>query len=123
MQSSQCVQLPWKLRHEACRMWLSAIFSLRCFSAGFAMICATNQRPHIVIWSMSTHEVILLELTVCDEEGTEAAQLQKEAKYTELLAEIEHAKWTARLLTLEVGARGLVTRRARYAFLRCFTKN
>ena len=66
---------------------------------------------------MSAHEVILLELTVCAEEGTEAAQLRKEAKYTELLAKIENAKWTARLLTLEVGARGLVTRRARHAFL------
>jgi len=29
------------------------------------VICATNQRPDIVIWSMSAHEVIMLELTVC----------------------------------------------------------
>jgi hypothetical protein len=47
-------------------------------------ICATNQRPDAVIWSMRSRAVILLELTVPAEEGLQA-HLRKEAKYTKLL--------------------------------------
>lgn len=53
--------------------------------------------------------MILLELTCCAKEGVSAAQTRKEARYEELLEEIRTTKtWTARLLTVEVGARGLV---------------
>ena len=57
---------------------------------------------------MSRH-VILLELTCCAEEGFEAAKLRKEVRYHELVESINLAQsWKARLLTIEVGARGLV---------------
>ena len=53
--------------------------------------------------------VILLELTCCAEEGIAAAQVRKESRYQDLLTQIHETKeWTARLFTLEVGARGLV---------------
>ena len=68
-------------------------------------ICATNLRPDAVLWSMNSRTVILLELTCCAEEGVSAAQTRKEARYEELLEEIRATKtWTARLLTVEVGA-------------------
>ena len=59
---------------------------------------------------MNSRTVILLELTCCAEEGVSAAQTRKEARYEELLEEIRGKTWTARLLTVEVGACGLVGR-------------
>ena len=80
-------------------------------------ICATNERPDVVIWSTLARVVILLELTVPAEEGVEAAQLRKEAKYTKLLDEIAASNfWKPKLFTLEVGARGLVATRTFRAF-------
>jgi hypothetical protein len=80
-------------------------------------ICATNQRPDAVIWSMRSRAVILLELTVPAEEGLQAAHLRKEAKYTKLLESISATNfWKPQLLTLDVGARGLVATRTYRAF-------
>ena len=61
--------------------------------------------------------LILLELTCCAEEGIEGAQIRKEARYAELLKQIEEQKWTATLLTLEIGARGLVGSRTFRSFV------
>jgi hypothetical protein len=75
-------------------------------------ICATSERPDVVIWSHRCRVVLLLELTVPAEEGVEAAQLRKEAKYARLLEDITASHfWKPKLLTLEVGARGLVATR------------
>ena len=52
--------------------------------------------------------MILLELTCCAEEGVKAAQLRKEVRYYELIDNINSNGWNAKLLTLEVGARGLI---------------
>ena len=41
-------------------------------------ICATNERPDIIIWSPSTRRVILIELTC---QGIVAARIRKEARY------------------------------------------
>ena len=71
-------------------------------------IYPTNQRPDGVLWSRSTRRVILLELTCCAEEGVAAAQLRKEVRYLELVESINSRGWKADLLTLEVGARGLI---------------
>jgi len=66
---------------------------------------------------MRCRAVILLELTVPAEEGLQAAKLRKEAKYTKLLESISASNfWKPRLLTLEVGARGLVACRTHRAF-------
>ena len=80
-------------------------------------ICATSERPDVVIWSMRCRVVILLELTVPAEEGLQAAKLRKEAKYTKLLESIAASNfWKPQLFTLEVGARGLVATRTYRAF-------
>ena len=53
--------------------------------------------------------VILLELTCPAEEGIEAAQIRKETRYADLLTQINASgNWKARLLTVEIGAWGLV---------------
>ena len=44
------------------------------------------------------------------------AQARKEARYSELMQEVTEQKWTAKLLTLEVGARGLVGSKTFRAF-------
>jgi ssDNA thymidine ADP-ribosyltransferase, DarT/zinc-binding in reverse transcriptase len=80
-------------------------------------IVPTNLRPDVVLWSMRSHVVILLELTCPAEEGISAAQIRKESKYDGLLETINETKtWKARLFTLEVGARGLVASRTYRAF-------
>ena len=80
-------------------------------------ICATKERPDVVIWSMRCRTVILLELIDPAEEGLHAAKLRKEAKYTKLLETISESNfWRPQLLTLEVSARGLVLTRTYRAF-------
>ena len=60
---------------------------------------------------------MLLELTCPAEEGIAAAQIRKQSRYQDLLDEINATKtWKARLLTLEVGARGLVGSSTYHAF-------
>ena len=51
-------------------------------------ILATSERPDIVIWSKSARVVIMIELTVCAEEGSAAAQMRKESRYQSLLDSI-----------------------------------
>ena len=71
----------------------------------------------MLIWFMRCRAVVLLELTVPAEEGLHAAKLRKEAKYTKLLDSISESNfWRPQLLTLEVGARGLVSTRTYRAF-------
>ena len=58
------------------------------------MICSTSERPDIVIWSPLCRTVILLELTCPAEEGIAAAQRRKEARYQELLEQINSVEST-----------------------------
>jgi len=79
-------------------------------------IYSTSQRPDIVIWSKKLHKVVLVELTVPAEEGIEAAQARKEARYLDLCNDINSDKsnpWKASLMTIEVGARGFVAHTTR----------
>ena len=69
-------------------------------------IYGTSERPDIVIWSRSLRKVILIELTVPAEEGFEAAEARKLARYKSLTESIIDAKWKPTLMTVEVGARG-----------------
>ena len=47
-------------------------------------ICVTDKRPDIVLYSISSKTVILIELTCPAEENNRDAQLRKEVKYTPL---------------------------------------
>jgi hypothetical protein len=76
------------------------------------VICTTSERPDVVIWSMRSRAVILLELTV-PEEGLQAAKLRKEAKYTKLLESISESNFWKPTLEVELG---LVSTRTYRAF-------
>ena len=65
-----------------------------------------------------SRNVIVLELTCCAEEGVKAAQTRKECRYHELIETINTKDWNAELLTIEVGARGLIAS----STFRAFTK-
>jgi hypothetical protein len=84
------------------------------------VIYATIQRPDIVIWSVETKQVIMIELTCPAEEGITAAQVRKEARYATLAEEIKSAnqEWSTTVMTIEAGARGFVA----LSLLRCLKK-
>jgi hypothetical protein len=69
-------------------------------------ICPANDRPDIVIYSISTERVIWLELTVPAEENVYAAHTRKLSKYDELNELINCSGWSVHCFAIEVGARG-----------------
>ena len=75
-------------------------------------VYSTPLRPDIVIWSAQRQHVLMVELTCPAEEGIEAAQVRKEARYLPLQNEIKkhNPNWSTEVLTIEVGARGYVAR-------------
>lgn len=77
-------------------------------------ICATSQRPDLVIWSTSKRLVIMIELTCPAEENISAAAFTKSERYADLQDLIQHSGWSSRLFTVEVGARGFVGHSARH---------
>lgn len=71
-------------------------------------ICATNERPDIVIWSDASKCVILIELTCPAEENISAAASRKKARYARLEDMISKSSWCVKTITIEVGCRGFV---------------
>ena len=69
---------------------------------------ATRPTPSFGGHRTDAGPLILLELTCCAEEGVKAAQLRKQVRYHELVENINATNWNASLLTIEVGARGLI---------------
>ena len=69
-------------------------------------IAETTLRPDIVLFSDSTKQVVLLELTVPWEERMEEANERKRAKYANLVEECRRRGWRARCVPIEVGCRG-----------------
>ena len=51
----------------------------------------TDQRPGIVVWSNTTQEVWVIELTVCFETGYEEARTRKTDRNTDLMEQIAEA--------------------------------
>ena len=68
----------------------------------------TDLRPDLVIHSVLTKTAVLVELTVCSEDNFDDAKARKEAKYADLVDEIEENGFTVDLITVEVGSRGFV---------------
>ena len=80
-------------------------------------IYSTNERPDVVIWSLKLQRVILIELTCPAEEGIEAAQIRKQARYLPLVESIAATtSWKPLLMTVEVGVRGFVAITTRQVF-------
>ena len=73
------------------------------------MIAVTNYRPDIVLWSQSTRQVILVELTVPWDDRMEEAFESKKAKYQDRVDECREGGWRVWCLPVEVGCRGFVS--------------
>ena len=77
-------------------------------------ILVTTDRPDIVVFSNSTKRVIIIELTCPVEENLEKWREEKRSKYSRLAEAIEGAgPWKATVMTIEVGARGFVSKAVR----------
>ena len=61
-----------------------------------------------MIWSVSRKRVILIELTCPAEEGIEAADIRKDARYLKLAGDCRESGWSPTMFSVEVGARGFV---------------
>ncbi|GFO09892.1 polyprotein [Plakobranchus ocellatus] len=72
------------------------------------VIRKTALRPYIVIHSASTQQIIMVELTVPYESRMEEAHTFKEAKYLELTKELKKDGYEAKVMPVEIGARGFV---------------
>ena len=82
-------------------------------------IWTTSERPDIVIFSPLSKQVIILELTSPAEENMEKWREQKMTKYEKLVEQIRHGtSWKPHLFTVEVGARGFVSKRACHVWSR-----
>ena len=72
-------------------------------------ISITDQRPDIVVWSNTTQEVWLIELSVCFETRYEDAHTLKTNRYADLMEQIANTSLDGTLVTLEVGCRGFLS--------------
>ena len=77
----------------------------------------TSLRPDMVLLSVTSKQVILLELTVPWEERMEEASERKREKYAELVEECQRRGWRAQCLPIEVGGRGFAGRSLCRAYL------
>ena len=69
-------------------------------------IARTNLRPDIVLSSLKTKTVVMIELTVPLEDLIDGANERKRLKYDELRELCISNGWTTRCIPVEVGARG-----------------
>ncbi|XP_075904972.1 uncharacterized protein LOC142903304 [Nelusetta ayraudi] len=69
-------------------------------------ITTTSLRPDIVLSSVSSRQVLMLELTVPWEDRIEEANERKRSKYQELVEQCQQGGWKARCEPIEVGCRG-----------------
>ena len=72
-------------------------------------IGAGGQRPDMVLFSDSTGQFILIELTVPFEPRMGESHVFKEAKYQDLIEELRKNGKAARIFAVEVGTRGFVS--------------
>ncbi|GFO11467.1 reverse transcriptase [Plakobranchus ocellatus] len=72
------------------------------------VIRKTALRPDIVIHSASTQQIIMVELTVPYESRMEENHAFKEGKYLDLTKELKKDGYEAKVMPVEIGARGFV---------------
>ena len=70
----------------------------------------TNQRPDIVIWSVSTKRIIWAEETVPLERNIVAAALRKTSRYANLKTSLLLKGWSVEDFTYEIGALGFIAK-------------
>ncbi len=71
-------------------------------------VMPTIQRPDMVLLDKANKEIILIELTVCFESGTERAECRKLDRYASLMIDLAEHEYTAKLITVEIGSRGMI---------------
>ena len=71
-------------------------------------IVATDLRPDVVWWNDTARKLCLLELTVCFETSFEEAAQRKKIKYADIVEQARLSHYTTKLITVEVGSRGIV---------------
>ncbi|GFO10133.1 reverse transcriptase [Plakobranchus ocellatus] len=72
------------------------------------VIRKTALRPDIVIYSASTQQIIMVELTVPYESRMEEAHAFKERKHLDFTKELKKDGYEAKVMPVEIGARGFV---------------
>ena len=78
-------------------------------------IVQTSLRPDIILYSSTTKQSIILELTVPTEENIFQQHADKEHKYAKLLDDIKMSQWTGQVFSVKVGSRGYVAKSLGYA--------
>ena len=73
-------------------------------------IIQTSLHPDVVIYSNTTKQVFILELTVPMEDNIVQCHIDKENKYSKLLDDLNINQWTGQIFGLEVGSRGYVAK-------------
>ena len=68
----------------------------------------SGMRPDVVLYSQSSKQMILIELTVPYESRMDEANIYKTEKYASLAKSLMEAGFRARVLAIEIGARGFV---------------
>ena len=71
-------------------------------------VVATDFRPDIVLFNAQRSVVVIIELTVCYELSFQGARQRKEAKYLDLVEDVERCGYDAELILVQVGSRGFV---------------
>ena len=79
-------------------------------------IASTSQRPDICIYSESAKKVCFVELTSPSEENINFWKLKKREKYVDLVQEAKANGFSACCRTIEVGARGFVSKHSMNVF-------
>ena len=79
-------------------------------------IAASRLRPDICIYSPSAKKVCFIELTSPDEENIKYWQIKKRMKYLNLVEEARANGYQALCKTIEVGARGYVSKVSAHTF-------
>ena len=77
-------------------------------------IFPTSERPDIVLYSIKTKTVILIELTAGCEERHNENHASKTEKYNNLVEEIRSNGWVCHFFAIEVGARGFNSTHVRF---------
>jgi len=72
----------------------------------FPDVVQTSLRPDVVVWSASSRQIIVIELTVPWEEICDEENERKSAKYAELMELCRERGWCTWLFPVEVGCRG-----------------
>ena len=83
-----------------------------------SFIAVTTLRPDILIFSVSSKTVVLIELTCPCEENMEEWHKTKFHKYEALAEAIRKNGWSVHLFAVEVGARGYCSLTVKSCFLR-----